>query len=174
MIYILTDAIETGKSSALLQWTQGRTAIFGVLSPKNDFKERYFLDVHTGASFKMEANAEDKDVILVGRYTFLQSAFKKANSIIKNAVEHTTSGFIIIDEIGKLEMRSEGLHESASAAITIAMHHEKLHVILIVRTSLIDGTIEKYKIMNPNFITREQLLASNLENVTNVTKINRQ
>lgn len=170
MIYILSDNIETGKSKALLQWTKGRSAIFGVLSPRNIFNERYFLDVSTGEPFKMEANAEDKDIISVGRYTFLKSAFKKANIIVKNAIENNSSGFVLIDELGKLELRSIGLHDSASLAIIIAMHHQELHVILIVRASLIDAIIKKYKIINPVFISREQLSSSNIPNVTNVTK----
>ncbi len=170
MIYILSDDIGTGKSKALLKWTKGQADVFGVLSPRNDLNERYFLDVSTGAPFKMEANDEDVDIILVGRYKFLHSAFKRANIIIKNAIEHNTSGFVIIDEIGKLEMRSEGLHESASKAIITAMQHQKLHVVLIVRRSLIDAIIEKYEIINPYFISREQLSSSYIENVTNVTK----
>jgi nucleoside-triphosphatase len=157
MIYILTDDIETGKSQALLSWAIGREAVYGVLSPRNNLDQRYFLDMSTSVPFRMEANGEDEDIILVGRYKFLQSAFDKANDIIKNSAENTGSGFILIDEIGKLELRSEGLHVSALIAFRKAMHHQELHVIVIVRTSLINEVIEKYKIINPKLITRDQL-----------------
>jgi nucleoside-triphosphatase THEP1 len=163
MIYILTDKIETGKSKALLIWTEGRADVFGILSPRNNLNQRYFLNVGTGEAFKMEASDENEDIILVGRYNFLQSAFDKANDIIKNSAENTRSGFILIDEIGKLELRSEGLHESASIAITTSMHQKDLHTVLIVRTSLIDAVIKKYKIINPKLITRDQLSSSFIE-----------
>lgn len=157
MIYILTGAIETGKSKALLKWLKGRKDVSGILSPRNTHNKRYFLNVNTLETFKMQANAIDEAIISVGRYHFFNSAFVKANTIIKQSVKNNNFGFIIIDEIGKLELRSEGLHESATLAIQKGMQHKRLHVILVVRTSLLNDVLQKYAIENPQIINPEQL-----------------
>lgn len=170
MIFILTGNIETGKSNALMHWIEGRTNVFGVLSPRNKENKRYFLDVSTKETFVMEANPKDEEnIISVGRYHFLKSAFKKANAIITNAVNKNESGFILIDELGKLEMRSEGLYESARLAIEKTMHNTNLHVILVVRKGLLDMIIKKYSIANAKTISNEQLTEAHIDNVTLVT-----
>lgn len=157
MIYVLSDDIETGKSNALLQWVEGRTDVHGVLSPRNSQMERYFLDVRTQESIAMQAAPEDDHIISVGRYHFLESSFDKANTIIEKATKNIGAGFVLIDELGKLELRSEGLHTSAKKAIDKAMHHKTLNVLLVIRTTLLNAILKKYDIDNPEFITVTQL-----------------
>ncbi len=160
MIYVLSDDIESGKSHALMKWLEGRTDVHGVLSPRNDQMERYFLDVKTRESFAMQGDADHDAVISVGRYTFLKAAFDKANSIIEKATKDNDTGFVLIDELGKLELRSEGLHESAVMAIDKAMHHKALHVLLVIRTTLLNVLLRKYTIENAEFLSIEQLSES--------------
>ncbi len=174
MIYILKGDIETGKSKALLQWSEGRSDVYGVLSPRNDKGERFILNVNTKETFPMQANPSDDSIIAVGRYHFFTSAFKKANSIIFQAVTKNKSGFIIIDELGKLEMNSEGLYKSASEVIQKTKHHKDLHLIIVVRTSLLNTIIKKYDIVDSDIITAKDLTLGYLENVTLVTKEERQ
>lgn len=135
MIYILSGDIKTGKSTALMKWIKGRSDVYGVLSPRDLKNHRYFLNIKTHEAFAMETTSEDKDSIIVGPYHFLKTAFKKANSIIETAVRQQTSGFIIIDELGKLELRTEGLYKSAVLAINRTKDDVHLHTILVVRTS---------------------------------------
>jgi nucleoside-triphosphatase THEP1 len=157
MIYILKGDIETGKSKALLQWSQGRSDVYGVLSPRNDKGERFILNVNTKETFPMQANPSDDSIISVGRYHFYTSAFKRANSVILNDIAKNDSGYVIIDELGKLEMRSEGLHESASEVIQKTKHHKDLHLIIVVRTSLLNTIIKKYDIADSKIITAKNL-----------------
>jgi len=170
MIYILKGDIETGKSKALLQWIQGRKDVYGVLSPRNDEGERYILNVKSKETFTMQTNEGDDTTISVGRYHFLTSAFKEANSIILNATVKNKSGFVIIDELGKLEMNSEGLHESATITIQKTKHNNDLHAILVVRSSLLDPVMKKYYIASATLITAEDLNSALFQNVTIVTK----
>ena len=157
MIYILTGDIETGKSKALLQWAHGRSDVHGILSPRNENNERYFLNINTKKSFRMLANSEDEDPISIGRYHFLKSAFEKANAIIKKSVEKNQSGYIVIDELGKLEVNSEGLYESAKLAINKALNHPNFHSILVVRTALLSGIVKKYKIGDVVYFDSKQI-----------------
>ncbi|MBT8263401.1 MAG: hypothetical protein KJO05_11305 [Bacteroidia bacterium] len=169
MIFILKGDIETGKSNALLQWTEGRRDVYGVLSPRNDKGERYVLNVNTKETIAMQAHQGGDSIISVGRYHFFSSAFIYANSVILNTLKNYKSGFVIIDELGKLEMNSDGLHGSASIAIQKTNHNNDLHAILVVRTTLLESIREKYNIPNCKVITTEDLISGCLENVTIVT-----
>lgn len=146
MIFILSGNIETGKTSALLKWTQGRSDVFGVLSPRNENGIRYILDINTKECFEMEADLDQTHVVLVGRYQFFKSAFKVGNESIAKAVKNNKSGYIIIDELGKLELVSKGFYESSLLAIAETVNNKNLHLILIIRTSLLQEIIEKFKI----------------------------
>lgn len=157
MIYILSDKIETGKSSTLLKWTQGRNDIFGILTPRGENNIRYILDLATKECFEMQTDLETADAILVGRYRFLKTAFEKVNGIIKKALKNNKSGYIIIDELGKLELHSRGFHESASLAITTTINSNDLHLILIIRNTLLLEIVKKYNITNYQYIAIEKL-----------------
>ena len=157
MIYIVSGDIGIGKSYSLLEWVRHRTDVFGVLSPRMVYEERYFFDVKSKEIFNMQASSIDKNTISVGRYHFLKPAFKRANSIIKRSLKRNTSGYLIIDEFGKLELRSEGLHKSAALAIKKTIESEVLHLILVVRTSLLEEITAKYGIETYELIDMHQL-----------------
>ncbi|WP_439151983.1 nucleoside-triphosphatase, partial [Winogradskyella sp.] len=106
MIYIFSDNIETGKSTTLFNWTKGRKDVYGVLTPRNDKGHRYMLNVKTKKITPLQAKSMDMQTIAVGRYHFLKSAFEIANTIITNAAYEEKNGYIIIDELGKLELIS--------------------------------------------------------------------
>lgn len=167
MIYILSDHIEIGKTNTLLKWSEGRKDAFGILTPRNENYCRYILDLHSKEIFEMQKDVATDDVISVGRYHFLKSAFKTGNDIIKKAIENNTSGYIIIDELGKLELKSEGFHKAVSLAINATINNVTLHLILIVRTTLLSEIIEKYNLTDYQNITIKDLnkpLESLLEN----------
>lgn len=157
MIYIVSGDIGIGKSYSLLEWVRHRTDVFGVLSPRMVYEERYFFDVRSNEIFNMQASNLDKNTISVGRYHFLKPAFNRANSIIKKSLKHNSSGYLIIDEFGKLELRSEGLHKSASLAIEKTIRSKVLHLILVVRTSLLEEITTKYGIDAYELVNMHQL-----------------
>ena len=104
MIYIFTGEINSGKTNSLLKWSKEKPYIFGILTPKNEKRERYFLDLNSGITFKMEANEFDVNTISVGPYLFKKESFDLANQILGNTVKKLNKGFLIIDELGKLEL----------------------------------------------------------------------
>ena len=157
MIYILSGHIETGKSNALLKWSEGRKDTYGILTPRNENAIRYILDVNTKECFEMQTELETTDVILIGRYRFLKTAFNTGNDIIITALKNNKSGYILIDELGKLELLSKGFHKSASLAINATISNSRLHLILIVRTTLLLEIIKKYNISDYQYITIKDL-----------------
>lgn len=158
MIYIISGNIGEGKSHSLLEWIRHRTDVSGILSPRLVYEDRYFFDIGSRDVFNMQAHQVDNNTISVGRYHFLKSAFKRANTVIQRSLSQKEAGYLIIDELGKLELRSEGLHESAVLAIERTMHSRVFHLILVVRTTLLEQIIDKYDIDPYELVDKDQLL----------------
>ncbi len=148
MIYILTGAIRTGKTTALFHWINDRNDVDGLLSPDDENGKRYFLKIKSKEKFKLEAEAdlETENRIAIGNFQFLKSAFKEANDYLISIASETENRYLIIDEIGKLELKNGGLHRSAEALISKFKNDNAQHVILVVRDYLLDAVLEHYAI----------------------------
>jgi nucleoside-triphosphatase THEP1 len=149
-IFILTGDIKTGKTTTLLNWSNNRNDTFGVLSPVVDGK-RKFVNVFTSDAFDMEA-VGDEYKLFVGKYEFSEKAFVSATEIIVRS-SHQTKGYLIIDEVGPLELKETGLYE----AIKFALQHSKMKIILVVRKSLVDKVQEFFELKNVSVINKEAL-----------------
>lgn len=57
----------------------------------------------------MEAEADESAVLSVGRFQFSKNNFDRAIGIIRDAIPQ--DGWLIIDEIGPLELKGEGFHD---------------------------------------------------------------
>lgn len=107
-IYILSGPKGSGKTSSLIQWSSDRNEVYGILSPVVEGK-RIFLDIQSREEFPMEALEGETDVLKVGKYIFSQKSFDRAIDILDKA--RLNKGWLIIDEVGPLELSGEGLNE---------------------------------------------------------------
>ena len=158
MIYLLVGDIQTGKSSALMRWVKGKRQIFGVISPIGPDKKRFFFEIQTQRRIIMQAETNDANTISVGRYHFFNSAFKKANAILQQNAKEENNGYIIVDELGKLELKNQGLDVSVREVIKRTRQDSQLHAILVVRTSLISAIRNHYNILDAKELTTTSLL----------------
>jgi nucleoside-triphosphatase len=170
-IYIISGPIQSGKTSALLQWSATRNDVYGILTPIINGK-RVFMNAHSREQFAMEADdrnayskntdgkdADDRDasnkdvsntdasnkdaaVINIGRYSFSQTAFNKAKEIIRTAIGQ--ANWLLIDEIGPLELNNQGFADVLQEALA-ALHHEQT-IVLVVREGLREKVKEKFGI----------------------------
>jgi len=161
MIYILAGAIRSGKTTALQNWVKGRVDVDGFLCPDDNNGKRYFLNVKSGEDFELESASETADVVVIGPFRFLKSAFKKANDLLVSFSSETENRYIIFDELGKLELRNEGLYRSAETLISKFMLNETQHLILVVRDYLLSDIIESYHISEYSVIEKEDLKTLN-------------
>ena len=157
MIYILTGAIRSGKTTALLNWSKNRNDVDGLLCPDDANGKRYFLKLKNKTIFKLEAEAETEAVVVIGNFKFLQSAFNEANDYLILEASKTEPQFLIIDEIGKLELKNEGVHVSTEALISKFKSTNNTHLILVVRDYLLDAVLEHYGITECSILTTEDL-----------------
>lgn len=136
-VFILSGPIQTGKTTSLVNWSQDRDDVAGILTPVVNGK-RVFMDVHTREQFAMEASETDVDVLSVGRFVFSKSSFDRAQEVIRSGVGRP--GFLVIDEVGPLEMRREGFY----AVVKEALQRQDAEqvVILVVREGLVERVRE--------------------------------
>jgi nucleoside-triphosphatase len=138
-IYILTGAIGSGKTTALLHWSENHKDVYGILTPVVN-GERVFMDAHNRRQFKMEASAMEENTLDVGRWKFDRGSFDKAVEILSDACNR--EGWVVVDELGPLELRKEGLYEIVEEMI----HSTHLKILLVVRDTLLEKMIDHFQL----------------------------
>ena len=134
-IFILSAPVQTGKTNSLVNWSANRRDVYGILSPVVR-GERMFMDARSRERFQMEA-CEDEEWLGAGRYNFSRNNFEKAAQIIRDAIHE--EGWLVIDEIGPLELRGEGFSQVLQEVLTIRQER----ILLVVRDK--DETVAKVK-----------------------------
>jgi nucleoside-triphosphatase THEP1 len=142
-IYILIGAVQTGKTTRLLQWSSEKKNVFGILTPVVEGK-RIFMDTHTREQFRMEAEPEEKNTLSIGKFIFSKNSFEKAINILKKSMKEA-EGWFVIDEIGPLELRGEGFNTIIK---NILASDTDLKILFVIRDSIVDKAIEYYDLGN--------------------------
>lgn len=158
MIYILTGDIRSGKTTALLNWCNHRDDVNGLLCPDDTHGKRYFFKVKSKERFSFEVDNEHEAVIEVGPFRFLKSAFVEGNEFLISEALKMKSKYVIIDELGKLELKNNGLHQAAEVLIPQYIMNEHFHLILVVRESLLQETISHYHISEYSILEKAGLV----------------
>jgi nucleoside-triphosphatase THEP1 len=146
---ILSGPIQTGKTTTLINWCNSIENIYGIVTPVIDNK-RMFMNVHGKEMFAMEA-ADNDEVFAVGRFTFSRKSFEKAIHYIKEAIDK--DGWLVIDEIGPLELRGEGFDTILREVIA----KRQQPTLIVVRETAVEKVKETYGITG-RVITTDQLI----------------
>lgn len=129
-IIILTGEIQTGKTTTLFNWVKTRNDSAGVLTPVKNGK-RFFYSIPDAVFYDMEAAKNDSAILQVGRFTFSAAQFEKANDSILKWLSEPQWKYLIIDEIGPLELNHQkGLWTSL---VKILQMNIDSTIILVVR-----------------------------------------
>ena len=142
-IYIVSGPIQTGKTTRLFEFVRTKTSVDGILAPVIDNK-RTLYHISSKQLKILEAELAGEKTIHVGKYSFYKKTFNWAN---KKLIEsfYAKPEWLIIDEVGKLELKNEGLH-SAINEILNYRNESETKIILVVREYLLEKVLEKYKI----------------------------
>ena len=157
---ILTGMVRSGKTTTLKKWLTKHPSICGVLTPDMDGK-RVFVYYPEMASYPMECDPEAADVIEVGSYCFSSNSFNKVNQrLIKEAV-NCNNDWILIDEIGPLELEGKGLYPSVKFFLDHQENSSK-KLLLVVREKLVGKVIKHFSLSNVRVILKEGLEEMNI------------
>ncbi|MDZ7288542.1 MAG: hypothetical protein ONB44_02440 [candidate division KSB1 bacterium] len=147
-IYIYSGPIRSGKTTALMNWLAGKDNVAGILTPEvNGIRKLY--DIAAREFFPFQAEREStagEDQVTIGRFTFYQSAFARARLLLGAALkEHPR--WLIIDEIGPLELNNHGF-EPLVSQIICAFQADKFagDLLLVVRDTLLEEVVSHYHI----------------------------
>jgi nucleoside-triphosphatase THEP1 len=77
----------------------------------------------------------------VGRFRFSRTAFEKADQIIRNSIEG--EGWLIIDEIGPLELKGGGF----AAVLRELITQRRKNLVIVVREGMVNEVQEKFGIV---------------------------
>jgi len=144
-LLIYTEPVKSGKSTRLLSFVQNRKDVGGILSPLIEGK-KYLYDISSGKKKLLEADSKEKEVniVTVGRYKFQKKVFEWANEVLQKASEGNYS-YLIIDEIGPLEFRGEGLSPVADEIIR-NYNSCNSKIIVVFREHLTSQFLEYFKL----------------------------
>jgi nucleoside-triphosphatase len=147
-IYILSGEIQSGKTTRLREWLKDKKNVCGFLTPVIAGK-RQFFDIEKNVYFNMEADEADRDIISTGKFIFSKKAFDAAEKIIEGGL-NKNAGWIVIDEIGPLELRGEGF--SMLLKKILQTEERNYNLVVVIRRSILDDAIKYFNIRNYNLL----------------------
>jgi len=146
-IIIFTGPVHAGKTTALMHWCERRQDIGGILTPVINGK-RFFWDNAAKEFFAMEAD-EEEEKIAVGKYQFRKAGFEKAIQRIK---QNTYKPWLVIDEIGPLELRGEGF--AGVLKEVLEKQNGRQTILLVAREQILNEVIQQFGLQQAIIIKR--------------------
>lgn len=150
-IYIYTGKIKSGKTTNLFRWLASQRNVAGILQPVIEQK-RFLYSIVDKTIIQFEVSDRDAkelnadDIIKIGKYNFLKTGFEKAQNILKRDFNEPYD-WLVIDEIGPLELNGTGLEPTVSEIIS-AKEEFHGHIIVVVRDEILSSFLTYYKINN--------------------------
>ena len=149
--FILSGSVHSGKTTRLIKWLKDKNNVQGIISPIIDGK-RYLVNINSDEKRKLEidSGSSQKNVIIIGNYIFDQSVFDWACKIILDAIK-TNPDWLIIDEVGPLELQGDGLAKAVIKVFSGKDYLLKTNVVFVVRDSLLNDFLNHYDLSENDF-----------------------
>ncbi|MCX6163395.1 MAG: hypothetical protein NTU73_00790 [Ignavibacteriae bacterium] len=144
-IYLFTGEIKSGKTTRLENWIVENPDSDGILAPcLND--KRYIKRIKSRETKLLEYEGDDPKTELtkICNYNFLKSVFDWGQSELHKAFLQKP-GWLIIDEIGPLELKGKALEPMVSKILD-EQNSGNTNIVLVVRKILVEKVIEHYKL----------------------------
>lgn len=153
-IIILTGAVHSGKSGALLHWVQEKS-VGGFVTPTINEK-KVLLNVDTKISYPYEVDGLSADAIHIGKYFLDNRAFHIAAAIVEDALSNPLEWFVF-DEIGKLELAGMGHYH----CLKRLLGNWQGKLLLVIRDQLVNEVMSTFKLNEATLINKQNLQANN-------------
>ncbi|KAA3615094.1 MAG: hypothetical protein D8M58_11630 [Calditrichaeota bacterium] len=146
-LFVLTGPIQTGKTTRLVEWQRNRSDVDGILAPVI-YGQRHLLHISSQEKRSLENPSKKKDQEKVGRFVFSKAVFKWAQEKLLNfnTLEYD---WLIIDEIGPLELNRKGLEPSISSLLN-KLATKDINILFVIREGLVEKVLEHYMIDRKN------------------------
>lgn len=152
MINIVTGPIRSGKTTALERWVEGTTLpasasrVDGVLTPDGADGRKVLCVIGSGETFAFEVPCDScEQTVDIGPYCFLASTFDRARSVVTRAAKELPP-VMIVDELGKLELRGQGFEPALSQLIAAYRYLPDHVLVLVIRDFLLSAVQVRYSL----------------------------
>ncbi len=154
-IYLVTGPVQTGKTTRLRSWCDERSDVDGILAPVVDGR-RHLLHIGSGVIRNLEDVSNCSAKVTVRRYTFNADVFAWARSCLLGAAtdpgweSSSQPRWIIVDEVGPLELSGGGLEPAVSELLAPAVDNpfrvedDLLRIVLVIREHLVDDALKHF------------------------------
>lgn len=158
-VLIVSDAIGSGKTTALKEWLRTKQNIGGILTPKVNGK-RVFEFLPLGETLPMEA---ENSGLTVGKYRFNIANFQKAESTLWNCWMDSEITTVVIDEVGPLELKKrQGFHELLVKMVATPSEVKKT-LIVVVRDYCLQDFIKTYPFQHVKVCTIKEFKINSIK-----------
>jgi len=141
-IFVLSGPTGSGKSTRLFGWLKKQSSAAGIMQLVED-GQRWLLSWPDGEIRSLEELSHSHDGLNVGRFVFSRDAFAWGREALQKAAARQPD-WLVIDEIGKLELRDQGLEPELGRVVK--NNPAKKGTILVVRDELVENVLKKYGI----------------------------
>ncbi len=142
--YLLSGTVRSGKTTSLQEWLKSVSGAAGILAPVVRGK-RYVLDILSGRKRLLDADQSTARILSIGPHRFDKKTFLWARNVLFTAWEEKPP-WLVIDEIGPLELSGQGLEPIIRTIVAQAYRQEHTRLILVVRKSLIRQVYTYFKL----------------------------
>ena len=133
----VTGPVHTGKTTRLAARIAEAPADYcGVLAPVDAEGVRYLRCVVSGEQRRLTCASEAADAVAVGPYHFHKEVFAWGRGLLETHEEAYPMRTLVVDEIGKLELRGEGL-APACWEVVAARKRTGAPALVVVRETLV-------------------------------------
>ena len=154
-VVILSGAVQSGKTTSLLKHFSNTNAVGGFICPDvNGKRMMFYTSEKRVVPFQI---AQQNNSVSIGKFAFDQNVFNKACDILVNPLT-LDNNWVIVDEVGPLELKEKGYYHSLITLIDNAKQKDDLTIILVVREHLIADVVSKFNLKDVEIITKDKLL----------------
>jgi len=145
VINILSGPIATGKTTRLMTWVKMQSGCSGIMAPViNQKRHLYSISLNESRLLEVDKKASaDEATVCIGRYCFLESTFQWARTELLRAIRENPQ-FLVIDEIGPLELSGNGLEPVIGDAVRLSAMKPQITQLWVVRKTLVAKVIRHY------------------------------
>jgi len=148
-VYLLSGPVRTGKTTRIQEWCKQRNAerpgsVRGVLAPVVD-GHRHLVSIQSGEARDLELIRGGTPKEPIGRFVFNGAVFEWARGELLSASQ-STARWIVIDEIGPLELAGRGLEPSVTRVLQ--SNTGAKNVVIVVREQLASAVVAHFRILD--------------------------
>jgi len=155
LIYILSEEHQSGKTTSLQLCTENRYDIGGFLSPdKNNLRYLMNLKSKKEIPFEIDLTNYADPIEIMGKFAIAKAAFEIGSKWVKEHLADDSIKFIIIDELGRLELQDKGFAKILKFAL--ANKGDK-NLILVIQSKLQKQMVEKFALSDFKVLKKNEI-----------------